>query len=117
VNVVRPAHDEDFADVVLGSAVPVVVGFCAADRPAACEPLISVLEELAAAADDIGVVRVDVDDAPTTSAAYGISVVPSIVVFNAGTMVLALPGTPSRETVQHLLRVAVSPSTSAPQPG
>ncbi|MCD4536130.1 hypothetical protein LRP67_18730 [Nocardioides sp. cx-169] len=62
----------------------------------------------------VGTVRVDVDAAPRTSTAYGISVVPSVVVFSGGTMLLALPGVPSRDTILHILRVAAAaPSTTA----
>lgn len=114
MNVVRKVHDGDFADVVLGSAVPVVVGFCADDRSPASEPLTVVLDEIAAAGSDLGVVRVDVDSAPRMSTAYGISVVPSVVVFSGGTMLLALPGVPSRDTILHMLRVAAAaPPTTA----
>ena len=100
---VRSVHDHDFSDVVLGSAVPVVVGFCASDRPTACDPLVSVLDSLAAGGHRIGVARVDVDQAPLTSAAYGASTVPSVVVFDGGAMALALPGVPSLELVLHML--------------
>lgn len=107
MTVVRTARDHDFGDVVLGAAVPVVVGFCTTVRSTPREPLVDVLEELAAIGDDIGVVRVDVGEAPLTAAVYGISVVPSVVVFNGGTMLLALPGVPGRDTILHLLRAAL----------
>lgn len=116
MNMVRSVHDHDFAELVLGSAVPVVVGFFAVDRSDLCEPLVGVLDELAASGDGLGVVRVDVDEARRTSTAYGIDVVPSVVIFNAGTMLLAVPGVPSCDTVLHMLRAALPTTAVTPQP-
>lgn len=114
MSVVRRVLDRDFADVVLGSAIPVVVGF-SASWSAACAPLIAVLDELAVDATSPSVVRVDIDAAPRTAAAYGISSVPSVLVFNAGALVLALPGAPTSAAIKSMVHVAVP--ASAPSSG
>lgn len=115
MNLVRPVHDHDFADVVLGSAIPVVVGFTAS-WPGGDDALDPMLDELAAGNDRVGVVRLDVDAAPRTASAYGITTVPSVLVFNRGQMVLALPGIPTPLTILSMLRVALPAEPSPADP-
>lgn len=112
MSAVRSVHDHDFSDVVLGSAIPVVVGLCVG-WSVACEPLGSVLDELATGADWLGVVRLDIDEAPRTAAAYRMGSTPSVLVFSGGSLVLALPGIPSTTTILSMLQV-VLPSAVRP---
>jgi thioredoxin 1 len=112
MNGVLAVQDRDFRGVVLGSAVPVVVGFCAG-WSAASAPLGAVLDELAAAAEWLGVARLDVDVAPRTAAAYRVSAAPSVLVFSGGCLLLALPGVPTTTTIMRMLRAAL-PEDGAP---
>lgn len=106
MNPVRRVHDHDFADVVLGAATPVVVGFCAGSS-AACDLLEPVLDELAAAAPGLGVALVDIDVSPRTAAAHRVTSVPTVLAFNAGQLLLALPGTPSQNTILSMVALAL----------
>lgn len=106
MNGVRTVHDHDFRSVVLGSTIPVVVGFCAS-WSVACEPLGGVLDEIAAAVDWLGVVRLDVDTAPLTAGAYRVGSVPSVLVFNRGGLLVALPGVPAATTILAIVSAAL----------
>lgn len=115
MSAVRAVHDRDFGDVVLGSAVPVVVGLWAGGT-SACEAVGRVLEEVAVHADWVGVVRLDVEESPRTAAAYRVEVTPSVLVFSGGSLVLALPELPSALTILGMLRAAPRPITDARAP-
>ena len=106
MNAVRRVHDHDFADVVLGAATPVVVGFCAGSS-VACQALEPVLDELATGSPGLGVALVDVDDAPQTAAAHRVTTVPTVLAFSRGRLLLALPGTPSKDTILRMVELAL----------
>ncbi|RYI98804.1 MAG: hypothetical protein EON52_27380, partial [Actinomycetales bacterium] len=106
VNSVRRVHDHDFADVVLGAATPVVVGFCAGSS-AACDDLEPMLDELAAATPGLAVALLDVDQSPRTAVTRWDAAVPTVLAFSGGQLLLALPGTPSTNTILSMVALAL----------
>ena len=106
MNSVRRVYDHDFADVVLGAAAPVVVGFCAGSS-VVCDLLEPVLDELAASSPGLQVALVDVDLAPGAAAAHQVSSVPAVLAFASGRQLFALPGTPALQTIQRILELAL----------
>ena len=106
MNPVRRVHDHDFADVVLGAATPVVVGFCAGSS-STCEALEQVLDELAASSAGLAVALVDVDRSPQTATTHRVSSVPTVLAFSGGRLLLALPGTPTKDTMLRILELTV----------
>lgn len=106
MNGVRRVHEHDFADIVLGAAMPVVVGFGATSSPA-CAPLEPALDELAAAAAWLAVALLDIDAAPGIAAAHQVASVPSVLAFSGGRLLLALPGTPTSQTILRMLELAL----------
>jgi thioredoxin 1 len=76
--------DSTFAEVVLPSKKPVLVEFVTAgcDR---CRSLVPTLEEIANVhRDTLAVVKLDVDQNPTTVAAYAVTATPTMILFVDG---------------------------------
>ncbi|WP_193606602.1 thioredoxin domain-containing protein [Nocardioides lijunqiniae] len=100
--IVTPVGDTDFGDVVLGSVTPVLVDFHA-DWCGPCRQVGPVLDELAAELDWMQFVRLDVDAHPVTAAAYRVTGLPTLLVFDGGELVLSIVGARPRRTVRDLL--------------
>lgn len=83
--------DATFADDVLASDRPVLVQFTAT-WCGPCRMLAPVLAELAAEQHDFGVVAIDVDENPATTAAYGVLSTPTMILFRDGEPVKSLVG-------------------------
>jgi len=101
--------DASFADVVLGSEIPVFVDFWAQWCPP-CHRLAPILDELAAEyAGRVRFVTVDVDNNPNTARRYGILSMPTLSVFRGGELtsqrVGAHPKTRLREQLDQALMV------------
>jgi len=75
--------DNNFETEVLSSDKPVLVDFSAV-WCGPCQRQLPILEKLAKDNDNIKVVKVDIDDAPTVAAKLGIRSVPSMILFNGG---------------------------------
>ncbi len=75
--------DDRFAADVLEAGEPVLVDFTAAWCPP-CRVMKPVLEELAAARDDLRVVTLDVDEHPRVAARYGVLSMPTFILFRDG---------------------------------
>jgi thioredoxin 1 len=80
---VEQANETNFGELVLNSNVPVLVDFYA-DWCGPCKMIAPVLEELAQEATDAKIVKVNVDENPQLAARYGISSIPSLLVFKDG---------------------------------
>ena len=83
MNVVH-ATDQNFAAEVLQAAGPVLVDF-SATWCAPCKKLEPVVDEIAAAfTGRVKVVKVDVDQSPTTAAKFAVMSVPTLIFFRDG---------------------------------
>jgi thioredoxin len=88
--------DDDFADEVLASPIPVLVEFTA-DWCPPCRMIAPVLAAIAAErAGELRVVSLDVDHNPRTTAAYGVLSMPTMMLFRAGEPVKTLVGARSK---------------------
>lgn len=84
--------DEDFDAQVLQSDVPALVDF-SAEWCGPCKALAPMIDELAAAhGDKVKVCKVDVDKAQQTAMKYGITSVPTVMLFKGGEAVETLVG-------------------------
>ena len=77
------ADQSNFDQLVLNSDVPVLVDFYA-DWCGPCRMIAPVLEELAGETTHARIVKVNVDQDPRLAARYGISSIPSLLVFRDG---------------------------------
>ncbi len=81
---VKELSDRDFETEVLQSTEPVLVDFWA-PWCGPCRMVAPVVEEIAKEnAGNVKVTKINIDDSPNTAAAYGISSIPTIMIFKNG---------------------------------
>ena len=80
---VHHANEANFQDTVLNASGPVLVDFYA-DWCGPCKMITPVLEELAAENPQAKIVKVNVDNSPQLAAAFGVSSIPNLMVFENG---------------------------------
>lgn len=91
-------NDAMFKEVI--KSAPVVLVDFYADWCGPCKMLAPVLTELAAERSDIAVVKVNVDEAPETSSAYGIMNIPTMILFRDGEPAGKLVGFASKDKIE-----------------
>jgi thioredoxin 1 len=99
---VEHANDTNFDEAVLRAEEPVLVDFYA-DWCGPCRMIAPVLEELAQETPDAKIVKVNVDHSPETAARYGISSIPSLLVFRDGEIVAEQVGLASKSQLKSML--------------
>jgi len=101
---VHHADEDNFAELVLNSDVPVLVDFYA-DWCGPCRMVAPVLEELAKEAADAKIVKVNVDESPLLAARYDINSIPSLKVFEEGEVVEGHVGLASKGRLKKMLGI------------
>jgi thioredoxin 1 len=99
---VQHADDTTFGNIVLKSNIPVLVDFYA-DWCGPCQRLAPVLEELAAEAPDVRIVKINVENSPNLAAEYGVNAIPSLKVFKNGEISEELVGMASKDQLRAML--------------
>jgi thioredoxin 1 len=99
--------DSSFAAEVLESGTPVLVDFTAAWCPP-CRAMNPILEEVAAAREDLRIVKVDVDDNQAVAAQYGVMSMPTFMLFRDGRPVQTLVGSRPRKRLESELEQALA---------
>ncbi len=93
-------NDENFQSEVLESSEPVLVDFWRA-WCGPCRQIAPVVEELAGEnSGTVKVVKINIDESPATPQEYGVSSIPTLMVFKGGQVVQRLVGVQPKNRLQ-----------------
>ena len=96
-------NDDNFQSEVIESSQPVLVDFWAA-WCAPCRKLTPIIEELADVyGDKLKVAKLNVDEAASAAAKFGIKSIPTVILFKDGKVVEQVVGLQSKQALQHLI--------------
>ena len=103
---IQEVNDDNFASEVLESSEPVLVDFWA-PWCGPCRQIGPVVEQLAGEnAGSAKVVKLNVDDAPNSAQSYGVSSIPTLMVFKGGSVVERFVGVKPKTVLQQALDAA-----------
>lgn len=91
MSTIEHATDADFTEKVLQRDKPVLVDFWA-EWCGPCRMIAPILEEIAATQDNLDIVKLNTDENPQTTAAYRITSIPALKVFQNGRVVKEIIG-------------------------
>ena len=100
---VKEVRDSSFEHEVLESEKPVLVDFWA-PWCGPCRMLAPMVEAIAEQySNDAAVLKLNVDDNPSTAAAYNVRGIPTLILFSGGKEVERVIGTTSKETISRMI--------------
>ena len=105
---VKEVSDSSFEKDVLGASKPVLVDFWA-QWCTPCRMLAPTVEAVAQQySDSANVVKLNVDDNPTTAQRYGIKGIPTLILFREGKEVERVVGATSKESITRMIEKYVA---------
>ena len=100
---VTELSDNNFQAEVIDSAEPVLVDFWA-PWCGPCRMIAPLIEELATEnADSIKVAKVNIDDSPNAATTYGVSSIPTLMIFKGGDVVERFVGVQPKKRIQEAI--------------
>ena len=109
----REVSDSSFEKDVLGSSKPVLVDFWA-EWCAPCRMLAPTVEAVAQQyGETAAVVKLNVDDNPSTAQRYGIKGIPTLILFRDGKEVERVVGATSKDSISKMIDKHVTMATKA----
>jgi thioredoxin 1 len=104
---VGKVSDTTFESEVLKAAGPVVVDFWA-EWCGPCKQIAPVLEELSGTlGSKVKIVKLNVDESPTTASKYGIQSIPTLMIFKDGQMTSRQVGAAPKQKLEQWINAAV----------
>jgi thioredoxin 1 len=112
---VREVTDDSFEHEVLQADKPVLVDFWAA-WCGPCRMLAPVIDAVADEySDTASVVKLNVDDNPSTTASYGIKGIPTLILFSDGKEVERIVGAAGKDSIVRLIERRARPKSTEKQ--
>jgi thioredoxin 1 len=103
---VRELSDQEFQSEVLQSTEPVLIDFWA-PWCGPCRMIAPIVEELASEnAGSVKVVKINIDNSPNTAASYGVSSIPTLMIFKNGEVVDRFVGVQPKKRLQDAIEQA-----------
>ena len=96
-------NDKNFEDEVLQSDIPVLVDFWA-PWCGPCKAIGPVIDKLAEEyVDRVKIVKMNVDDNPTTPGKYSIRAIPTLILFKGGEIVDQVTGAVAKSNLEQMM--------------
>lgn len=103
---VREISDQDFQAEVLQSSEPVLIDFWA-PWCGPCRAIAPIVEELASEnTGSVKVVKINIDNSPNTAASFGVSSIPTLMIFKGGEVVDRFVGVQPKKRLQDAIEQA-----------